>query len=185
MGQRRVELQVALGTARHHLSRAGGRARGRFGRLTSHGLTRSRTEPSANTVRIDCEASQDLARRPFHVEDAEQDVTHFYVVAPLSEREAAGALQSQVGSVGKRQVRRGCPRPLAGHRLGDLDPAALEGRSAGHQRSGGAGVRLGQHPQEQVFRPDLVVLELPGSLVGRLDRGTSRPVKAFDHHPTW
>ncbi len=149
------------------------------------GLIQGGAQPLAHTVRIDGEAAQDLACRALDIENAEEDVPHLDVLAPLSQGQPAGALEGQVGSIGEGQVRRRCPRPLAGYRLRDLHPAALEGRAAGRQGGGRAGVGLGQDPEEQVLGADLIVVQLPGGLIGPLHGGPSRPVEPFDDHHAW
>jgi hypothetical protein len=139
-------------------------------------------QPLAHAVRIDCQATQDLACCSFDVQHTEEDVARLDVIAPLAQRQPASAVQSQVGSVGERQFGGTGPGSLAGHRLSDLYPAPFQGGPASHQGSRRAAVNLADYSEEQMFRADLGVLHFPRSTVSTVERRTSSIIEAFEHY---
>ena len=80
-----------------------------------------RGEGGPHSHEVDAQPAQDLPRRPFDVEKAEQDMFGLHLLVVAAQRESRRSLQGAFGPVGELEIAH-LDGPLSGDRLGNLVP---------------------------------------------------------------
>jgi hypothetical protein len=181
--QLRRLLLVQAGPADGHgllLGDPGGRSGDLLG-LEGVGVGQELDDLLADPVEAGAELDQHLGGHALALADQpEQDVLGADVVVPELQRLAQRQLPDLLGPGGERDVAAGLLGTPADD-LCDLDPDGLQGDVEGLERSGGDPFALVDQPEQDVLGADVVVVEVPGLLLGEHDHPPGPVGETLEH----